>query len=801
MMSQQKIISYEQPSITRLEQILQAECLTKYTVQALKSYKQKLDMSTGLVKVEYTVDGFGRFKQSAVTKGAKTYYTGTQMEKTIRGLLFEEAYDDLDIVNASGNIMYQLFEKNKLESPYLKKYVTDRETCLQKVMNELKCERITAKGIFIEIFFGGTGKVSAMWELDPSEKVKLPKICKKLSEEYKTNVEALLELPEFAKIRTFVYDKVMKEEKTEAHFGKYAAYIYQDEERKVLECIVEYVKRKGKKIDNVVGALIFDGLHVRKEFEVKKVLGKIEEYILSQTGYSLKLEVKDFGITIEDREKYLSCSAENLTYEAKKALFEKTRFKIRSSSKQFVCYDESLSGETEENLVMYDKNNFTTAFEDWVEEGKQFLTEWYQDTKKRCYDRIEFACVKPENQLKNVFYAFPKFVYTKYEPSVSSSQRKENIAFFVDYINCLAEDNSEYGEWILDWLADLFQNPDTKGATPISVVLYGKQGSGKSWLTDVVASILGLKFVHRTSNPTRNGDVLHDFNKALRHKLLIEFAEINMKIHAPLSDRIKDLITADYHEIVFKNKDSALTKATERCLFTTNHSNSIVIEKGDRRYCAFNVSERLVGKSEYWNSFADKLQNQEFIADIADFLLHRDISKVCLRDTRPLTSYYKMLQVNSLPVELDFIKDIVLYSIPVSLDGYEENGQIRISSTELFSSYSTWRDSQKLDRNVTNKSFTMKIQTMGDYGISLHRTSACMEYRIDTDALKNKLFQEYGIETELVVSLSKPEPKVEPKIEPKVEPIQEQIPQSLLDSLNKRMAALIAAEREYDEYM
>jgi hypothetical protein len=768
-----------------------SEELDRRTTQALSAYKDKIQKD-GLVKVEYTVEGFGRFKQKAVRAGQKssmaagTAYSGTMMMRVIRALVFEEKYEDLDICNASGTIMTQLFKKYGLECPYLDKYVADREACLSKVMKELEIERATAKNIFIEIFFGGSGKVSAMNELLPTDEIELPKICRKISKEYKSNIESLLEMKDFAELKAFVDAKDDKEK----HFGQYASIIYHEEERHVLEAIFSYITEKANDIKNPVGALIFDGLHVRKEFEVKKHLKKIEAAVLVKTGYDIKVEVKDFGVTDEDRKKYLS--EDDISYEAQKELFEKTRFKVDS---KFVRYDESLSGPTDEDLVIYDKSNFQTANEDWIPKATGFLVNWFSDPKKRKYDRIELSYVKTENRRPNVFYACPKFAYLKFSSSSSAQKRAENIAFFTDYIKCLAEDKEEYTGWFLDWLADIFQNPDTKGKTPTSVILWGSQGSGKSFLTEeLMRAILGHKFVHRTSNPIGNGDVLHDFNKSLRHKILIEFAEINLKTHAPLNDRIKDLITANYHNITLKGKDSIQTLATERYIFTTNNSYSLVVEKDDRRYAAFHVSNRLCGNTEYWNTFSDKLLDTDFISDISEFLLTRDISKVCLRDSRPITSYYKMLKTNSLAVELDFMKDLVIFSDPMeTLDMVNKDGILEVSSSELFSIYNTWRDKQRLDKTVTQKMFySNMLSKCSEYGVAAKHTNTGSVFRVDTNLLKKKLSSEYGIEEEIInIPLSRPvfeEPVVE------VEEVKQ--PEDICARFASAMKTLIEKEAE-----
>ncbi len=160
------------------------------------------------------------------------------------------------------------------------------------------------------------------------------------------------------------------------------------------------------------------------------------------------------------------------------------------------------------------------------------------------------------------------------------------MQFFLEYLQSLVGGERRYVEWMVMWLADILVNPHDKGKTPIPVVLWGEQGSGKNFLREVITRMLGEKLVHHTDDPLRNGDILHDFNSALKNKLLIEFEEINMKTHSQVADRIKALITDHTHtnrdtithNLRHKGHDPVDVRANERALFTTTRKKTMECE-------------------------------------------------------------------------------------------------------------------------------------------------------------------------------------------------------------------------------
>jgi hypothetical protein len=237
-----QVISVEKPSITALERLLVSNELSSAIRAGLKGYSKCL--SNGMVKVEYTKPMFGRFVAKARHGKHETGNTGMGMIRGVRNALFSETYDDIDIVNCSGNVMEQFFKKYNLDTTFLEKYNNDREKYLNELIKWFPVDvpRDTAKNVFITIFFCGSG-LNPIHEYLPAicRDVKLPQFVDDLQKEFNRNIDILMDHPDFREMNKFLLSK-----KQDAWAGTFSAILYQDEENKILSTMVDVINAMGK---------------------------------------------------------------------------------------------------------------------------------------------------------------------------------------------------------------------------------------------------------------------------------------------------------------------------------------------------------------------------------------------------------------------------------------------------------------------------------------------------------------------------------------------------------------------------
>ena len=282
------LCSFERPDRANLEAILQSASVDSAKQRGLKAYRQMIDVATGEVCVEYTIASgrYGRFLGTAKKGAKKTYVTGASMKRVFRNLLFGDAYDDLDISNASGNIMCQLFQKYGLRTDKMTYVNENREKVLQVIMDShpLRVERATAKATLIEVLNCGSGRSSMEKELGAlADEHALPPCVEELKKEIWRNVGHIARLPEFSGIMAHV-NKKAEDNGGAAWLGQFAATVYQDEERKCLEIIVEEVEKIARERASAwsrtqSASLIHDGLTVRKELEIGTYRERLETHV------------------------------------------------------------------------------------------------------------------------------------------------------------------------------------------------------------------------------------------------------------------------------------------------------------------------------------------------------------------------------------------------------------------------------------------------------------------------------------------------------------------------------------------
>lgn len=717
------IVSVEKPSVKNLQRLLVSNELSHAIRMGLEAYSSCV--SKGEVRVEYTKPSFGRFVAKAKLGKHETGNTGMGMVRGVRNALFSENYDDIDIVNASGNVMAQFFTRYGLPTSQLDRYNASREEYLNQLISWFPIEipRTTAKNVFISLFFCGSG-MSSIYKYLPVayHNIPLPEFVTDLQTEFNHNIDTLMEHDDFKAHRQFILSK-----KPEAWAGTFSSILYQDEENKILSTMVDVINdiAKMKKISSPTGALIHDGLHVLKTMNIRCHLLHIEEMIKTKLGYSIKLEIKPMPI---DETIFGEIPDDRSIYEYHKEEFEKFHFKLKDGEKPFIHYSE-------DDIYHYNRSSFITVSEDAFIGASAFLKQWFLDPNKRTYRYIEHSYVKPENQCGDVFYAHPPIAYLSMNEDEKTYE--SDVAIIKDYLLAIAEEKETQAEFLVAWLADIIQNPDHKPDQPICVFLYGKPGSGKSFLRHLVACILGERLVHHTSKPEANGDICHDFNSALSYKKFIELEEVNLKVHAALADRLKAMITNTHHNITKKGREPETITAAERYLYTSNFM-YIVLDKDDRRHVCYETSNRLVGKTDYWKSMYNHLKRESFVANIARFFLSFNLKAYGgLRDRRPITKLYKTLTQFSLPCEIHFLRDIANRS-------YDEcdapNQILKVGSTQLYKDFSAWTTDSGYKDKMTHKMFSSKLKMLEEkYGLSTNRESEGIVYHIHLPSLRSTL--------------------------------------------------------------
>ena len=234
------------------------------------------------------------------------------------------------------------------------------------------------------------------------------------------------------------------------------------------------------------------------------------------------------------------------------------------------------------------------------------------------------------------------------------------VAPIIDYLHrVVCRSDKPLFEWVLQWLADIFQNPSTKPGT--ALILVGEQGAGKTFLPErILRPIIGNMHFTKVSGTER---LTAKFNSEMAGKLVIQGEEVlnsNRKVDA---DLMKDMITSRTRTIEFKGKDVVEMEDFARYILTSNNiDNAVHVGKGDRRSTIVHVSDEYAAVNggnittehsrKYfsdlfaWVEESDGVPHKENLAKLHRFLLDVPISRGTIRVAH-MTDVKRATRLNS----------------------------------------------------------------------------------------------------------------------------------------------------------
>ena len=259
--------------------------LTDEILQKLKLFEKQY-ISTGVIttRYTYTIPKFGR----VYTKGK--FVSLGFFPREIHSFLACDNYIDIDIENCHPVLTLQLCEKYDIQCTELKNYIEHRNEYLQKVMAEFNVSRDSAKILFLQMMYGGSYK--SWCKNNGIKHTTIPSYITRFNTEIHDMYPKLLEYfkPEIKYLKAHG-----KPEKTYNENGSLVSWIMQNYERKILECMVKYIKEEGLQYQSLV--LCFDGFNMLKSEFKPELLNNLEKQVEENLGFKIKLSVKEFTTT------------------------------------------------------------------------------------------------------------------------------------------------------------------------------------------------------------------------------------------------------------------------------------------------------------------------------------------------------------------------------------------------------------------------------------------------------------------------------------------------------------------------
>lgn len=254
---------------------------------------------------------------------------------------------------------------------------------------------------------------------------------------------------------------------------------------------------------------------------------------------------------------------------------------------------------------------------------------WLRDPKRRQYRGIEFAPAPPGQDAGRAGYYN---LWRGYEvgPSASGSCK-----LLLDHIWCnIAGENERIFDWVIGFFAWIIQRPCERSG--VSLVLRGKQGTGKSTLGDIVGSLFAPHYI--LADDSRY--IIGNFNAHMASCLLLQADEGFWAGDKDAEGRLKGLITSKVQMIEKKGIDPI--KLPNRVNLVISSNSDWVVPAGmeERRFCVLDVSEDHMQDRDYFAALYDEIGNGGREAFL-HYLMNFDLSQVKLWEIPATEALYE----------------------------------------------------------------------------------------------------------------------------------------------------------------
>lgn len=726
----------------------------------------------GYLPVCYYLDGdqegFGRMKAEVQVEGARLLpYVYIQRE--IRGHLASKYYWDVDMVNCQPTILLQRLDVLDIESPLLKQYVEKRQQCLEEVQTACKVSRDAAKKLFLRLLYlGCPDNWLTEQGIDPEDETRrLPSWVDGFAKEMRVNARTFVEHPENARLRQHYAARPPVDKKNPV--ATMLSLLLQTEERKCVCALVEAICADGCDI----GGIIHDGVHVAKAGDSKEGLPissaqikRWQHLINRDTGYyAIKLSVKPFErdpsylsreVAETQEDSFWDDSFLNgkflLPYKDMKEKWELRSFKVISTA-SYVREEKPVGHDNGRRLmsdkllhdaykhVQYLSINRTAGIISIQQHP--FIPAWTRDNLIRSYKSI-VAKPPPEEVPEGCYNTFNGFAAGRYRVSAGRMVDTDSadVQALIDFVHILCNRDQEVADYLLDWVAQILQQPSRK--IGISIILRGDQGVGKNRFTDICCRLLGSDKSLETSSPQ---NILYGQYTSLREgRFLIVINEASGGDNIPFSGPLKDMITAPSFVSNAKYVNLYPMDCYARFIFTTNNDHCIKLEPGDRRFLIIDVSSELKDDAEFFGRLSKIIDDPHALHEFYCYLMQRDLARrTDWSRQRPHREGFTDMLLASLDYEYQFLRDFVVTV------ARENKRIVRLLLDELYEKFKQWLEDKGPTHgkhNTNNLKFAHKVSKLvaqgprtktGFNSLTKHKVTAGSLYRIDVPGFLHEM--------------------------------------------------------------
>jgi hypothetical protein len=295
----------------------------------------------------------------------------------------------------------------------------------------------------------------------------------------------------------------------------------------------------------------------------------------------------------------------------------------------------------------------------------------------------------------------------------------EMFNMHIKHILCGGDE--ELHTYVLDWVADIIQDPMNPKGT--AIVMHGKEGTGKGTFCELVGKIVGRDHYKHVTNERH---LTGNFNYHLMDGLLVFADEVVYGGSRSTAGILKSMVTEKQLVCERKGIDSFMYDNRSRLCVASNEDWFIPAGPESRRWLVLEVDDSKANDRNYFKLLYEQMEEQGGLQAMMHDLLEREI-------TSNLT---KAIETEALEIQRSIYKatgdsvdiwlDECIGKEDLGCPDVEDDGSRStkwpedVDRMDLFNAYMTWANDKKM-RTKGNAHFYRKVE---QYGFVKHRPRA-----------------------------------------------------------------------------
>ena len=609
----------------------------------VKKILQKMDKTGGKTKVKYEKkDKFGILRDY----GKLSIQT---LPTAFRGLICKSMVDT-DIVNCHPVIINNLCKLHNINCLYLSEYCENRK----QLIADKKCT-----------------KQDIIRSINKQQFIKCEGWMKSFDTEMKEIQKQLFDIPEYEQ------QNILSESKPKNRRGSFMSHLATSCEVKILHSVIH-------SFDLNIGVLMYDGFMFYGD-KPENLLEDLSRMVKDKTGFDIEWSYKEHDASLQVPEDFVEDNYEQM-YDALKCKYED------DYCLAFIEDNCMFSFKINNKISFLNSSDLTLHFQNVFIDKNNFLTLWLKDIDRQTYHSVgvyPHDVETPEGTLN----IWDGYACEKIQPS------DIDIEPILNHLRIITNEAIMY-DFLLDWMANMFQFPSSKS---VMIIIQGKEGSGKSIICDLITHMMG-DVAMETSDVKE--DLFGRFNDNLSRKVFINMNETDRGSMNQNFDRMKALITSPTINIEGKGQKKYSEASLLHFITTTQHDNAFKITEESRRYCYFETNNSLCGDTDYFNNLFTFIEKKSVQRAFFDYLMNRPVKKKLTIKDIPITQAMREQFV----LNRDTIED---YMVEFTSDR---------TASDNYNDYKTFMKGQGLEYIPSRKLFEMRFsKLMGTHSITKNR--------------------------------------------------------------------------------